>query len=338
LTRFWLLSALFALAGCRQAAAESKPSERPSEHTVADERLDGRVVFVSERDGNREAYSLSLSDRSLERVTTNSGDDYPSPPSSGGKLAFIHADGSEQLRLLDGRLLLEAGHVRHPAWIDEQALVVESDRDGFRDLYRVTLDGIVERLTDERSGSFDPTVHGQRVVFVSSREGDAEIYSIDLKTRALRRLTWSRGVDMSPRLSPDGKRIAYVSHRQGVPRIYVMQSDGSRPHALGPLPDRVLEQAGPRWSPSGDAIAFIERKRGKATVRVVDANEGTPIGESGRRGVDQTPAWSPDGRHLVFASDRSGHQDLYVMRRDGTRLQRLTHHRAHDWLPRWVRH
>jgi beta propeller repeat protein len=333
--------ALAMLVGCQTIEPRALAHPRELPRVTPASRLSGKIVFVSERDGNSEIYALDLGDHRTARVTTRAGGDYPTPPSTQGQLATIESDGEiERLALPGGAALLEAKRVRNPVWLGEDALVVESDRHGFRDLFRVGVDGHVERLTDDKGGSFDPSVHGDRVVYAASREGDTDIYALDLRTRATERLSWSRGVDMAPRFSPDGKRIAYVSHRGHTPLIYVMQSDGSHPRALMARGKGVLEQAEPCWSPDASAIAFVERSQGRAAIVVVSSDDGRVIGRSdaaaSRTPIDQMPAWSPDGRHLAFVSSRDDNQEIYAMHRDGSDVTRLTNDGADDWLPRWI--
>jgi len=71
------------------------------------------------------------------------------------------------------------------------------------------------------------------------REGNAEIYVMELETRREQRLTDNQAPDYTPRWSPDGKQIAYVSERDGNPEIYVMDVDGGHQTRLtnNPEPD-----------------------------------------------------------------------------------------------------
>ena len=53
------------------------------------------------------------------------------------------------------------------------------------------------------------------------------------------------------------------------------------------------------------------------------------------RAVEAAPAWAPDGKRIVFQSDRDGNAEVYVMNADGTKQRRLTHNAAQDGLPDW---
>ena len=237
--------------------------------------------------------------------------------------------------------------VRNPSWLpDGSGVVFESNRLGFRDLFATELGGEDRQLTDVAQGCFEPHVHpdGQRLVYVSSAEGNADVYTRDLAGGAPRRLTWSPRDDTAPRWSPSGEHIAWISLRDGRNVAYVMNADGSKPRPIAEPTGDLRGQQDVVWSPKGDAVAFTQRHQaGHASVVVAAVGSGDVVFDSAANGarkgvVDEMPAFSPDGRALVFASDRDGDTELYVTRLgDGAgSLVRLTHSPGADWLPRWV--
>ncbi|MCK4234381.1 PD40 domain-containing protein [candidate division WOR-3 bacterium] len=110
--------------------------------------------------------------------------------------------------------------------------------------------------------------------------------------------------DFSPKISPDGQFIAYVSERP---------------------PYRVIRDTipTPRWLGGGTQV--VSRKEGNFDIFVMDTE-----GQNLRRlttdpGRDTEPTWSPDGKQIAFISDRSGRNQIWVMNADGTNQHQLTH-------------
>lgn len=352
--RRWSLLAVVALVACDGACASEGDAPRPrasasvapaAASTSSPAPASGRIAFVRERDEGKGVFVLDLATGEASPLLEKELDFYPGP-SKGDQLLLVSAEDRGELhreqlwRWRDGHLheLGPASRmVRNPSWLpDGSGVVVESSRDAFRDLYRVTEEG-AERLTHTRTGAFEPAVHpsGDRVAYVSSDEGNPELFVRSLapdQDRSPRRLTWSKGDDKAPQWSPDGRSIAWVSVRGGVGNVFLMNADGSRPRALSPS-DR--DQAEPRWSPDGAHLAFVERREGRHTSIVVARPTGERVLETGSTSVDQSPAWSPDGRSIAFSSDRTGDTEIHTVTVEGE-IHRRTTRPGPDWLPRWI--
>ena len=249
------------------------------------------------------------------------------------------------------------------AVVDAQAQIAfMSKRDGYfnPEIYVMDADGgNQQRLTnnrhDDRSPSWSPD--GKRIVFFSNRDGHVmggiptnEIYVMDADGGNQQRLTNNRHDDRSPSWSPDGKRIAFVSNRDGhamggIPtsEIYVMDADGGNQQRLTNNPDGDWN---PSWSPDGKRIVFSSRRAGhfigKAGITeeiyVMDADGGNRQRLTNNRKNDLLPSWSPNGKRIAFASDRKGHFEnfeIYVMDADGRDQQKLTNNPDDDWNPSW---
>ena len=194
-----------------------------------------------------------------------------------------------------------------------------------------------------------------QIVFSSNRDGSTEIYVMDTDGKNQRRLTNNPASDYSPSWSPDGKRIAFVSRRDGhvhpirgwfTSEIYVMDADGGNPQNLTNDPHH---DWAPSWSPDGKRIVFgSERDRGKdnphnTEIYVMDADGKNQRNLTNNRTEDMYPAWSPDGERIAFSARREGHvvhnlditYEIYVMDADGQNEQRLTENRNNDWSPSW---
>lgn len=136
----------------------------------------------------------------------------------------------------------------------------------------------------------------------------------------------------SPRVSPDGEHIAYMSFAGGMPHIRIMDADGSNDRQL--LQSTSMSFA-PRFSPDGRSIAFSMAVDGNTDIYVVDANGGYPQRLTTTPGIDTSPSFSPDGRKIVFESDRSGTQQIYVMNADGSGQRRISFGGGSNSSPVW---
>lgn len=343
--------------------APSARTEAPASDTLslAERRtIPGGLVFVSERDANREVYFLRPDGTGTRRLTHNASADYPAavaPDGSAVAVVSVEEDEQghrEQLVLIPfgggaaRPLAPPAGNARNPSWSpDSRWIVFESDAASFRDLFRVGRDGEgLRRLTDHPKGNFDPTISpdGEHIAFVSSRDGNSEIYTMRVDGSGARRLTAFHRDDWGPRWSPDGRTLAFLSDRTGSEQIFLIQADGTglrRPGIAEQYtladPEPGYREEGPTWSPDGRRLAFTVRG-GKANAAVwiayLDEARRAPVTDTLH--VNEMPAWSPDGRYLVFVSDRSGEAELYIARADGSAATRLTHISGANWLPRWV--
>ena len=162
-----------------------------------------------------------------------------------------------------------------------------------------------EQLGTFRGMTFAPrfTPDGTQVLMSMERNGNSDVFKMNLSTRKLTRLTDNLAVDTSPTMSPDGRRVAFASDRSGTgrPQIYVMNDDGSDQK-------RITFGEGsyqtPVWSPRGDLIAFTRQYKGRFYIGVIrpDGSGERLLTESY---LDEGPTWSPNGRVLMFFREPS---------------------------------
>ena len=182
-----------------------------------------------------------------------------------------------------------------------------------------------------------------QIVFVSDRNGNLEIYVMDIDGKNSRNLTDNRDKDYSPSWSPDGERIVFTSERDGNSEIYVMDADGSNPRRLTENPKN---DQFPSWSPDGKRIAFMSDRDGDFLhfdIYVMATDGGNQQNITNNPFDERYPSWSPDGERIAFSSRRDGHfrnkfgltDEIYVMDVDGDNQRRLTNNRGWDWFPSW---
>ena len=174
---------------------------------------------------------------------------------------------------------------------------------------------------------------GNVLAYASSHEGNAELYRLDTRTKAVQRLTTHAAGDLSPSWSPSGRELAFTSDRSGGPQIFLMSADGSNVRRLTFDGDY---NAAPAWSPRGNWIAYVCRtpkKEYKLCVITPDGQKRLQLTTG--LGVDDSPSWSPDGRHLVFSSTVDGKSQIYMINADGKDLERITFTGTHNSAPSW---
>lgn len=338
----------------------SAPSARAASDTLplAERRkMAGRILFVSERGGNQDVYAVAPAGGEPVRLTEGPEADYPAALSPDGAALLVvsvgerQGDQVEQMRLLplsggEGAAPLgpASARARAPSWGAEGAwLVFESDRESFRDLFRIGRDGTgLKRLTANPEGNFEPAVSpdGRWIAFASSRDGDAELYLMAADGSGQRRLTAFHRDDWGPVWSPDGATLLFHSNREGADRLFLVAPDGTGLRRLTAASDTAragVGEADPAWSPDGRRVAFTRQAReGESRVRVADPAGGPVVEIASGPGNASQPAWSPDGRHLVFVVTREGEADLWLARADGSAPTPLTRLPGDEWLPRWA--
>jgi Tol biopolymer transport system component len=184
-----------------------------------------------------------------------------------------------------------------------------------------------------QGGSAAPLPAPGRIVYSGEITGDYEIYSIDPDGSDPRRLTNSFGIDFSPVVSPNGKKIAFVSLRTGTLEIYAMNVDGSGVRQLTALGGSARE---PAWSPDGRQIAFAWGSAATGyDIHVMNASGSGVRRLTTDPSEDRHPSWSPDGRRIAFSSDRSGSHNVYIMNADGTGATSFTTCSANCADPAW---
>ena len=168
---------------------------------------------------------------------------------------------------------------------------------------------------------------GPRIVFTSNRDGNWDIYSMDVNGDNLLQLTDHPASDEYPACSPDGRRIAFTSERGVTHDLYVMDSDGNNVVRL--THDNFFESRA-SWSPDGTRIAFSSFRFavGNSEIYAMDADGNNLINLTKHKWDDLRPSWSPDGRKIAFASARDGRLDtpahIFVMNADGKERRNLT--------------
>jgi TolB protein len=143
---------------------------------------------------------------------------------------------------------------------------------------------------------------GQRVIMSLEQGGNANLFVMDLRSKATTRLTDTAAIDTAPCYSPDGTRVCFESDRGGSQQIYVMPGTGGMAQRISFGDGRYST---PVWSPRGDFIAFTRQAQSGFAIGII-----RPDG-SGERVLtegfhNEGPTFAPNGRVIMFFRDPGG--------------------------------
>ena len=290
-----------------------KDGGRVYAHTAADEihqsqrALRGvartKLLFSSDRDGTR--MKGPIGEREISNIYRS---DY---------------DGANQTRIT-----YTASIDITPVWApDGTQIAYTSWRSGYPD---IVVQSMTTGTTPQKPARGSPDVQnylpawspdGTKIAFTSSRDGNQEIYYVNRDGSGLRRVTNHPSIDVTPTWSPTGQQIAFVSDRTGHPQIYVVNIDGT---GLNKITNESACDR-PTWSPAPfNEIAYTSQSGGGHDIRIYSFATGESKTVTDGNGSNESPAFSPNGRHIAFSSDRSGIEQVYLIDRDGKNLRQVT--------------
>ncbi|MBO21748.1 MAG: hypothetical protein CMM26_05140 [Rhodospirillaceae bacterium] len=309
----------------------------------------GRFRLPSEDDDD---FRMAVHRTSDEIVRWATGD----PGMAASRIAFtmLGSDGNKEVYVIDsdGENLEQVTDynslTESPTWSpDGSRLALASWKTGVPRIYEVDRFGNELRTLPAVRGAGDyvtPTYHpdGRTLAFtVNGSANQSGIFTYDLEADCcLAFLSGGPWYDISPTYSPDGRWLAFNTLRFGdnVPQVMMMPAEGGSAETLSPY-----EYGGggfyaaPDWSPKGDLVAFHGRidRRGRYHILVANLEDGGRVlRQLTSEGNNEAPSWAPDGRHLVFAGERSWGFGLMVVDVTTGRVRSLLGGRRVD-LPDW---
>lgn len=283
--------------------------------------IGGRLVFHSDRDGEIDIYTANADGSAEKRLTDAAGRDFePAWSPDGSTIVFssdrddpnnavlylMDADGANQRRLIPALADDQVGARWSPdgQWILFHSNPLVGDLPRF-DIFKVRPDGSdLTQLTDTPGNNFMPdwSPDGERIVFVSQRDGNREIYVMNADGSDQVRLTGGNWENSLPHWSPDGQQIVFESNRVG----------------------------------STYGLFLIDAPEG-ATSDGVQENTVRMLTFPGFN--NSTPGWA-NGDWLYISSDRDStnlvNWEIYLLKADGSEILRVTDNPAMDRFPSWT--
>lgn len=249
------------------------------------------------------------------------------------KLMVADFDGADATAVVTSDKILTL-----PSWsADGAQLFYTAYTTGEPHLYAVDLKSRKVSLISDHPGlntSASASPDGKSIALRLSKDGNAEIYLMNLASKALTRLTSNIAIDTAPSFSPDGKEIAFVSNRSGNPHIYrLFVNDPAR---VERLTDQGKYNQDPDYGPDGRYIAFTGRDEFfMFDIFLFDLQARTISRVTQKQGKNENPSFSPDGTLMVFSSDRTGKNGIWVTNIAGDRQRKIYGGTAEAITPSW---
>ena len=189
--------------------------------------------------------------------------------------------------------------------------------------------------------SFEPD--GKHLLVTMSYEGDANIYRLDLEGKKIDTLVKGPlgALNVEPAANPDGTKFAFVSDKLGFPMVYTARRDGSGVESEVKGEVRGKFFASPAWSPDGKKLAFSAQVDDNFDIYVkhMDSGRIDRITKAkrydGKAANNEDPTFSPDGRLIMYTSNRTGKNQIYVSDLKAENEWPITSDNHNYFKPKW---
>jgi len=183
-------------------------------------------------------------------------------------------------------------------------------------------EGSGKRLIDLRGNQLLPAISHQKdkIAFICDAGGRTDLFiqPLDPQTgesgKPVQLFSYPRSTQASPTFSPDGSKIAFVSDKDGTPRIYIISAT---PTAKRQNPILISKQnresSCPSWSPDGTKLAYSAKTNGIRQIWIYDFATREERQLTAGPGFKENPSWAKDSMHIVFNSTDANSSELYLV-------------------------
>jgi len=184
---------------------------------------------------------------------------------------------------------------------------------------------LVELLTGKRS------VFGTKIVFISNRTGNKEVYMCDFDGENVVQLTNSRSISLTPTVSSDGNYLAWMDYTSGRPNLYIKNlATGAKVSV-----NKHGVCISPAWRPGTNTLVTTLSYQGDQDLYLIRADGTVERRLTKGGGIDVSPSFSPDGSKMAFVSTRQGGPHVFIQDMNSGQVRRLTYSGTYNTQPSW---
>ena len=177
-----------------------------------------------------------------------------------------------------------------------------------------------------------PSIFGSKIAYVSKSAGKKEIYLADFDGYGATRVTNTReGIALSPALSPDGRKLAYLTYTRGLQDLHIKDLATQKIVSV----TRKGVKIDPSWRNGFLELATTFSFDGNQELYLLRSNGSITRRLTRHRGIDLSPSFSPDGSKMAFVSNRHGNPHIFIKDMNSGSVKRLTFKGKYNTQPAW---
>jgi TolB protein len=205
-------------------------------------------------------------------------------------------------------------------------------------------EGSGKRLIDLKGNQLLPAISSQRdkVAFICDAGGRTDLFLQEFHPetgnvgKPVQLFSYPRSTQASPTFSPDGSRLAFVSDKDGSPRIYIIPTSlSSKRHNPILISKQNNENTCPAWSPDGKKLAYSAKTKGIRQIWIYDFDSREERQLTDGPGHKENPSWAPDSKHLVFNSTGGDTSELFIVNLNQPEVVKISQGPGIKHYPTW---